>query len=78
MNDECLKILEQIELFLDGELEAGVSLEIQHHLEACGPCAGHSEFQRQLKALVRDRCGCDQAPAHLLEKIRSALADPSR
>ena len=75
MQDECLKVLEQIELFLDGELDVGVSREIQHHLEACGPCMDHSEFQRRLKELVREKCGCDQAPAHLLDRIRSVLGE---
>jgi len=73
-----MRILERIELFLDGELEPGMSMEIEHHLEACGPCADHSEFQRHLKELIREKCGCDQTPAHLLERIRSLLADTPR
>jgi mycothiol system anti-sigma-R factor len=77
LQDECLKVLEQIELFLDGELDVDVGRQIRQHLEACGPCMDHSEFQRHLKELVREKCGCDQAPARLLERIRSALAEPA-
>ena len=77
MQDECQEILEQVELYLDGELAASVHAEIHAHLEACSPCMHHSEFKRHLKELVRDRCGCDEVPSDLLERIRSSLDEPS-
>ena len=77
MKDDCRQVLEQIELYLDGELEANLYAEIHRHLDACGPCLDHSEFQRRLKELLRARCGCDQVPAALLERIRSTYAEPA-
>lgn len=77
MQDDCLKVLEQIELYLDGELDAGVSLGIDEHLEACKPCMDRSEFQRHLKEMLRAKCGCDEVPPHVLERVRSVLGDPS-
>jgi mycothiol system anti-sigma-R factor len=77
LRDDCQKVLEQVELYLDGELEAAVRLEIHHHLEKCGPCLGHSEFQRRLKELLRATCGCDEVPADLLERIRATYAGPA-
>jgi len=77
LQDDCRKVLEQVELYLDGELDAAVRLEIHHHLEKCGPCMDHSEFQRRLKELLRAKCGCDQVPADLLERIRSSYGEPA-
>ena len=77
MQDECQKVLEQIELYLDGELDGSQRVVIHAHLEGCSPCMDHSEFQRHLKELLRSRCGCDDVPSDLLERIRSALNEPS-
>jgi len=74
LQDDCRKVLEQVELYLDGELEAAVRLEIDEHLEACGPCMDRSEFQRSLKELIRAKCGCDELPPQVLERLRSTLA----
>ena len=77
LQDDCRKVLEQVELYLDGELDAAVRLEIHHHLEGCGPCMDHSEFQLRLKELLRAKCGCDQVPVDLLERIRSSYGAPA-
>jgi len=77
LHDDCRKILEQVELYLDGELDAAARLAIHHHLEMCGPCMDHSEFQRHLKELLRVTCGCDHVPPDLLERIRTTLPESS-
>lgn len=74
LQDDCRKVLEQVERYLDGELEAAARLEIDEHLEACGPCMDRSEFQRSLKELIRAKCGCDELPPQVLERLRSTLA----
>lgn len=76
-HDDCQKVLEQVELYLDGELDGSLRAEIDRHLELCGPCMDHSEFQRHLKELLRAKCGCDQVPADLFERIRTALTEPA-
>ena len=75
---DCREVLERIELYLDGELEGVVRVEIERHLGRCGPCMGHSEFQRRLKQLLRDKCGCGHVPAELEERIRALFAGPDR
>jgi len=74
---DCQTVLEQIELYLDGEVEASLRVEIHRHLELCAPCMGHSEFQQRLKELLRSACGCDDVPPELAERIRSLLVDPT-
>lgn len=75
LRDDCRKVLEQIELYLDGELDPALGAEVAEHLSGCGPCASHSEFQRRLKDLLREKCGCDEVPAGLLERIRAIYAE---
>ncbi|HZD17942.1 MAG TPA: zf-HC2 domain-containing protein [Actinomycetota bacterium] len=75
---DCREALEQIELYLDGELEGAVRIEIEEHLGGCSPCMDHSEFQRRLKLLVRSRCGCGVVPEEVARRIRSLFTEPDR
>jgi len=77
---DCEHALRQIELYLDGELVGFERVEIERHLGECSPCSGHSEFQRRLKEMLRAKCGCDEVPAELIERIRSMVeaSDPHR
>jgi mycothiol system anti-sigma-R factor len=68
---DCEHVLRQIELYLDGELIGVERVEIERHLGECSPCSGHSEFQRHLKEMLRAKCGCNEVPDELLERIRS-------
>ncbi|MGE5459428.1 MAG: mycothiol system anti-sigma-R factor [Solirubrobacterales bacterium] len=77
MNDECRQVLEQVELYLDGELGSDLRARIDEHLEKCPPCMDHSDFQRHLKELLRAKCGCDQVPEDLFERIRARYAAPN-
>jgi len=70
---DCREVLRRLELYLDGELDSGVCLEIEEHLVTCGPCTDHSDFQRKLKQMVRAKCGCSEVPAHVLQRVRVVL-----
>ncbi|MEW6058846.1 MAG: mycothiol system anti-sigma-R factor [Actinomycetota bacterium] len=72
---ECQRFLEQIELYLDGELMGYQRTELEEHLGHCGPCMDRSDFQRRLRELIKAKCGCDEVPDHLLEHIRGLLAE---
>ena len=75
---DCEHVLKQIELYLDGELVGSVRLEIEQHLGGCDPCTGHAMFQRRLKEGLRSKCGCDEVPPAVFERIRSLLEQPPR
>ena len=68
---ECEQVLRQIELYLDGELVGVERIEIERHLGECSGCGGHSDFQRRLKEMLRAKCGCNEVPGALVERIRS-------
>jgi mycothiol system anti-sigma-R factor len=70
---ECTEVLRRLELYLDGELEDVLCVEIEEHLVSCDPCTHHSDFQRRLKEILRAKCGCDEVPANVLERLRVVL-----
>ena len=70
---DCRHVLKQIELYLDGELDVSLHAEVHEHLGTCGSCGDRSEFQRGLKALLRAKCGCDEVPAELLQRVHAIL-----
>jgi mycothiol system anti-sigma-R factor len=71
---DCERVLRQIELYLDGELVVVERVEIEVHLGECSPCNGHSEFQRRLKEMLRDKCGCHDVPPEVVERVRAMLS----
>lgn len=73
---ECAEALEQLELYLDGELPGGDLGRIRQHLSACYPCADRATFEEQLRALVRDRCA-ESAPPDLHAAILRRLDEMS-
>jgi mycothiol system anti-sigma-R factor len=70
-------VLQQIELYLDGELRGELRIEVERHLGFCGPCLDHSAFQRRLKEVLRSKCGCGEVPPAVMQRVVALLAqDP--
>ncbi len=74
---DCSDVLKDIAAYLDGELAAGEVSRIREHLSGCSPCMSHAEFRKHLKALIARKCGCDEVPASLTDRIRASLEDPA-
>lgn len=70
---DCAAALAELEGFLDGEIPADRIEEIRGHIAACYPCAERTDFERQLRALVRQGCA-ERAPASLVERVRACIA----
>jgi mycothiol system anti-sigma-R factor len=68
----CDEVLEEIELYLDGELDQQRSLQLAAHLGSCSPCLRRAEFQRRLKEIVRAKCHTD-VPVYLSARIRATI-----
>jgi mycothiol system anti-sigma-R factor len=69
-------VLQQIELYLDGELVESLRIEVERHLGGCGACTGHAEFQQRLKDAIRSKCGCHEIPPELIERLRASVERP--
>lgn len=71
---DCEEVLREIELYLDGEIQdRSLRREIDVHLSACSPCLDRADFRRRLKSIVHEKCGREEIPSNLLERIRSVL-----
>ena len=73
---DCTQILEQIEVYLDQELDDAVRCaEIKRHLELCPPCMDHVEFRATLQVLIRNKCTGEEMPAGLQDRVAQAVRE---
>ena len=75
MTDEhmtCEEVIEHLFAFLDRELDADLSGRIEEHLERCRDCFTRAEFERRLRARVRDAAET-RAPDTLHRRLRDLM-----
>ena len=72
MSDRCDDALENIYLYLDGELTSDVAEDIRRHLDDCPPCFDAFHFERRLKAVVRTRLQED-VPQEMLIRLKQVI-----
>ncbi|HEX9237081.1 MAG TPA: zf-HC2 domain-containing protein [Actinomycetota bacterium] len=70
--NECDVILQEIQLYIDGEVTSERAAKLEEHLSTCTPCMHRAEFQVKLKEIVRSKCRL-QAPDHLVVRIRRII-----
>ena len=66
---DCREVLEEVYLYLDGEIDAERKTLIRTHLDECSPCLRQFGVEQEVKLLVARRCGGDRAP----ESVRVAV-----
>jgi len=69
---ECDMILQEIQLYIDGEVTLERRTKLEEHLTTCTPCMHRAEFQARLKDIVRSKCSLE-APDHLVLRIRRII-----
>jgi mycothiol system anti-sigma-R factor len=74
----CEEVLDQIELYIDGELDPVVGAHLAEHLGSCSPCLRRAEFQAKLKEILRRKCAATEAPGHLVVRIRTIIRSERR
>jgi len=72
----CADLAERIERFLDGDLDAAETRELDAHLDDCLPCTEERELRARIRALVREGCA-ERAPADLVDRVRARLVHAS-
>lgn len=75
--DKCLEIQERLAAFLDDELPADASHDIQEHLESCKPCAELTRVEQAFTKAMRARIGRLQAPGSIMDRVREQLEEES-
>jgi anti-sigma factor RsiW len=72
----CKEVRKYLDAYVDGELEAGLMLDVDGHLGECESCSASTLVKRRLKEALWER-GQVQAPEHLRLKVQG-LADRRR
>ena len=62
---DCHDVLNEVYLYLDGEIDADRKRLIRDHLDECSPCLREFGIEQEVKVLVARRCGGDRAPETL-------------
>ena len=68
----CEEVLQHLMAYLDHEIDAAMSAEIERHLQDCRGCFSRAEFERQLKERVHN-AGAAEAPDRLRTRIRKLV-----
>jgi anti-sigma factor RsiW len=64
----CTQAKKYLDAYIDGELEPGVMLDIERHLETCEDCQALVLVKRKLKSEIA-KLGEIKAPEHLRQRI---------
>ncbi|HEX9298580.1 MAG TPA: zf-HC2 domain-containing protein [Actinomycetota bacterium] len=70
---ECEETLQEIERFLDHEVDDVVRAKVERHLSGCDPCTDKAEFRMHLKALIQLKCAEHEIPDGLKDRLRTIL-----
>ncbi|MDP9431490.1 MAG: mycothiol system anti-sigma-R factor [Actinomycetota bacterium] len=65
---DCSEVLEEVYLYLDGEMDFERRQLIRQHLDECSPCLRQFGIERDVQALVA-RCCNDAAPEGLRARV---------
>jgi anti-sigma factor (TIGR02949 family) len=65
----CEEVIEQVYLYIDGEMGDDGREVIAHHLDECSPCLREYGLEEVVKSLVKRSCGQDRAPEDLRAKV---------
>lgn len=72
-HDGCEKVLTKVYAYLDGEMSDDDCSEIRAHIDDCTDCLRAYGIEREFKALLARKCGCDAAPEELRAKVLTRL-----
>lgn len=72
---DCQKIKEYLSPFIDGELEAEISLSVKEHISACPLCNLELEEEKKIDSFIRYNFPKENAPYELKERILSSIEE---
>lgn len=71
----CHEALERLFEFLDGELDALETSEVEEHLRVCERCYPHLVFERSFRDAVRRALQGERAPGQVRARILEVLRE---
>ena len=70
---DCSEVLSEVWLFLDHECDGKRRQLLEQHLDECSPCLEQFGIEEHLKVLLARKCGGEQAPEKLKERLRAEI-----
>jgi mycothiol system anti-sigma-R factor len=70
---DCSDVIEQVYLYLDGEIDDEQRTIVRQHLDECAPCLRQFGLENEVKALVARSCGGEIAPDALKQRLMVRL-----
>jgi mycothiol system anti-sigma-R factor len=70
---DCSEVLAEVWLFLDHECDQDRRRLLARHLDECAPCLAEYGIDEKLKALLARKCGGEQAPDGLKDRLREQI-----
>ncbi len=70
---DCSEVLAEVWLYLDHECAGERRELLQQHLDECSPCLSQYGLEEQVKELLARKCGGDQAPEALRQRLRESI-----
>ncbi len=71
----CGKALQQLFDYLDGELTPERMASVREHLEGCGHCLDHADFERKFLEALQATKGERRCPAAVKAKVLESLKE---
>jgi mycothiol system anti-sigma-R factor len=72
MHEDCMKHIEHISEFLDGELDEATCEEIRAHLRECPACRECVESLKKTVDVLK-RCPDESVPGDVHDRLKAAL-----
>ena len=71
----CKEAIEQLNEFLDNELDDADYSKIRQHIDMCHKCCEKFEFEQSLMKVIREKTQLHKTPQHVLQSIVSQWAE---
>ncbi len=71
----CKEAIEQLNEFLDKELDDAVYSKIKQHIDMCHTCCEKFEFEQSLMKVIKEKTQHHKTPQHVLQNIVSQWAE---
>ena len=73
---DCIRVSQNLDDYLDGEIGPFRRQAIARHLDACPACSAGYTFEVQVRQTLWEKCR-DEAPSALRQRILESLASES-
>lgn len=73
---DCKETLENLALYLDGELAADKESQVLEHIHECWHCAEYKGNEERLKEMIREKLSYKlTTPSHIDSAIRAIIVE---